>query len=309
MSSRWCGSIRYVYAGLLVLQAAVMFCFAAAAAPQYQPSFSDNATPAEMEYVFAVHPLHNPERLFAVYGPIADYLSAHLPGVRFRLEASRNYEEYEKKLFARGPHFALPNPYQTVRALRHGYHVFGKMGDDHNFRGIILVRKDSGIENVSDLKSKKVSYPAATALAATMMPQYYMHTHGIDVNKDIENLYVGSQESSIVNVHLGNTAAGATWPTPWLKFQEQFPDKAKDLIVKWETGTLPNNGLVVRDDVPADMVEKVGKLLFTLQDSADGQKLLRAIPLSRFEAANDETYHPVREFLQEFSAKVRPVTQ
>jgi phosphonate transport system substrate-binding protein len=309
MSSRRHVSIRYAYAGLLFLQLVVMFGFAAAAAPQYQPSFSGTAAPAETEYVFAVHPLHNPERLFAVYGPIADYLSAHIPGVRFRLEASRNYEEYEKKLFARAPHFALPNPYQTVRAMHHGYHVFGKMGEDQNFRGIILVRRDSGIQNVSDLKGKKVSYPAPTALAATMMPQYYMHTHGIDANKDIENLYVGSQESSIINVYLGNTAAGATWPTPWLKFQEQFPEKAKDLIVKWETGTLPNVGLVVRDDVPAELVEKVGKLLFTLQDSAEGRTLLSAIPLSRFEAANDETYKPVREFLQKFSNEVRPVDQ
>jgi phosphonate transport system substrate-binding protein len=86
--------------------------------------------------------------------------------------------------------------------------------DDEMFRGIILVRKDSGIHKVTDLKGKKVSYPALTALAATMMPHYYLHTHGIDVNRDIENLYVGSQESSIMNVLRGHVAAGATGPVP-----------------------------------------------------------------------------------------------
>ena len=92
------------------------------------------------------------------------------------------------------------------------------MGDDNKFAGIILVRRDSGINKLSDLKGKKVSYPARTALAATMMPQYYFQTHGLDVNRDIENLYVGSQESSIMNVYLGNVAAGATWPmqNPWV---------------------------------------------------------------------------------------------
>jgi len=62
-----------------------------------------------------------------------------------RLEASRNYPAYDKKLFAGHFHFALPNPYQTVTAQKNGYKIFGKMGDDDNFRGIILVRKDSGI--------------------------------------------------------------------------------------------------------------------------------------------------------------------
>lgn len=88
------------------------------------------------------------------------------------------------------------------------------MGDDDNFRGIILVRKDSGIKSVKDLVGKNISYPAPTALAATMMPQWYLHIHGINIHTDITNSYVGSQESSIMNVFLGKSAAGATWPPP-----------------------------------------------------------------------------------------------
>ncbi len=135
------------------------------------------------EYVFAVHPLHNPVRLFEVYGPLIDYLNRNIPGAVFKLEASRNYEEFDKKLYSRQLDFALPNPYQTLNSLAHGYHVIAKMGDDHKFTGIILVRRDSGISRLSDLKGKKVSYPARTALAATMMPQYYLQTHGLDVNR------------------------------------------------------------------------------------------------------------------------------
>ena len=298
------------WAALNIVIAVSVLAAAEAAQPDYQPEYSDKPKAAgATEYVFAIHPLHNPERLFAVYGPIADYLSAHIPGAQFRLEASRNYEEFEKKLYARAFHFALPNPYETVASLRYGYRVFGKMGDDDNFRGIILVRRDGGIENVADLKGKKVSYPAATALAATMMPQFYLHTHGLDVNRDIENVYVGSQESSIMNVYHGFVAAGATWPTPWLTFQKQHPDKANELIVKWQTETLPNNGLVVRDDVPREVTEMVASLLFSLQDSEVGRKLLEPIPLSRFEPASSETYESVRAYVRRFSAEVRPVSE
>ena len=273
----------------------------------YAPQFADKPAVASTEEVFAVHPLHNPARLFAVYGPIVEYLNANIPGIRFRLEASRNYAEFEKKLYARAFHFALPNPYQTVKALDHGYRVFGKMGDDENFRGIILVRKDGGISAVADLKGKSVSYPAPTALAATMMPQYFLHTHGLDVNRDVTNVYVGSQESSILNVYAGNVAAGATWPVPWMSFVKEQPEKARELEVKWQTETLPNNSLVARDDVAPALVEKVAGLLFSLQQTQAGRRMLERIPLSRFESATDATYNPVRDYVRRFSAEVRPV--
>ena len=273
----------------------------------YIPTFSSVQKTQTVDYVVGIHPLHNPQRLMALYGPIVDYMNANIPAAHFKLEASRDYAEFEKKLYARHFDFAMPNPYQTIESLKHGYRVFGKMGDDHVFTGIILVRKDSGIEDISDLKGKAVSYPAPTALAATMMPQYYLQTHGIDVNRDIENRYVGSQESSIMNVFRGYVAAGATWPVPWKAFITQYPDMAKQLEVKWETEPLLNNGWVARNDIPPLLVDRFSRLLFNLHNTPEGKLMLARLPISHFEAANDETYRPVRDFLEKFSKTVRKI--
>jgi phosphonate transport system substrate-binding protein len=272
-----------------------------------EPQYSSKAVEAGKEYVFAIHPLNNPARLFEIYGPVIDYLNRNIPGTVFKLEASRNYEEFEKKLYARKFDFALPNPYQTLSSLNHGYHVIAKMGDDYKFTGVILVRRDSGIQQVTDLKGKKVSYPARTALAATMMPQYYFQTHGLDVNRDIENLYVGSQESSIMNVYLGNVAAGATWPLPWEAFQKEHPDQARELQLKWETEPMLNNGVVARDDVPEQLARQVAQLLDTLHTNAEGKAMLARMPLSRFELADDKRYRVIEEFLHKFSSTVYPI--
>ncbi len=99
-----------------------------------------------------------------------------IPHAHFRLEPLHHYEEFDKKLFGGYFDFAMPNPYPTVGSLKQGYHVFGKMGDDELFRGIILVRCDSGIGQVSNLKGKKVACPAPTAQAATMMPNTTIRT-------------------------------------------------------------------------------------------------------------------------------------
>jgi len=273
----------------------------------YQPTFSTRGVDTPREYVVGVLPVHTPKRLAEVYGPIVDRLNAAIPQAHFRLEASRNYEEFEKKLYGRHFDFAMPNPYETVRALNFGYHVFGKMGNDELFRGIILVRKDSGIRKVADLKGKKVAFPAPTALAATMMPQYYLHTHGIDVNRDIENLYVGSQESSIINVLRGHAAAGGTWPMQWKLFRQENPGMAAQLEVKWQTEPLPNNAWVVRDDVPPTLAEKVSKVLVGLNGKSEGRAILKKVGITRFEYASAETYQPVRQYLKAFSTTVRHI--
>jgi phosphonate transport system substrate-binding protein len=273
----------------------------------YQPKYTTTPPEALPVYLFGVHPLHNPSRLFEVYQPLMDYLEQHIEGAHFKLEASRNYAAYNEKLFSGYSHFALPNPYQTVTATEHGYHIFGKMGNDEDFRGIILVRRDSGIESVADLKGKAVSYPAPTALAATMLPQWYFHQHGLDVMQDLDNRYVGSQESAIMNVYLGHTRAGATWPPPWRAFAKERPEVAAALEVKWQTESLPNNGLVVRHDVPAEIVAQVSVLLFNLHQHAQGQALLAPMELDYFEAADMKTYDPVRAFLARFEQEIRGI--
>ena len=273
------------------------------------PQYSSTNPSMLKEYVFAVHPLHNPARLFEVYAPLIDYLNQVIPEASFRLEASRNYEEFEKKLYARSPDFALPNPYQTLNALRYGYHVIAKMGDDDKFTGIILLRRDSKIKQISDLKGQKIAFPAPTALAATMMPQYYLQAHGLDVGRDIESLYVGSQESSIMGVYLGNVAAGATWPLPWLEFQKEHPGKASELEVKWETQPLINNSVVARDDVSAELAQRVAQSLNSLHTTDEGRLILARMQLSRFELADDQRYALVTDFLRTFSEKVRPLDE
>lgn len=294
-------------AALLVASLALAGCRGPSEA-EYAPAFTDRPDTAPMpEYVLAVHPLHNPKKLFETYQPLVDHLNTRVPGVRLRLEASSSYADFERKLAARQVAFALPNPYQTLQSLQHGYRVFAKMGDDADFRGVILVRRDSGIRNPRDLAGKAMSFPAPTALAAAMLPQWYLHANGLDVRRELKAVYVGSQESSIMNVAMGRTAAGATWPPPWRAFQKTHPELAAMLEVRWQTEPLLNNALVARDDVPTATVDAVRTQLLALSDGPEGRAILARMELARFEAASDLTYRPVARFVERFERELRPV--
>ena len=265
------------------------------------------AAATQPAYRFAVHPLHNPVKLAEAYQPLIDYLNQRLPEARFELEASRDYQAYEEKFRARSPEFLLPNPWQSIEAMKVGYRVIAMAGDAEDFKGIFIVRKTSGIKTPADLKGKTVSYPSPTALAACIMPQYFLHQHGIDVNRDITNRYVGSQESSIMNVYLGQSAAGATWPPPWRLFQQDHPEEAAQLMVIWQTAPLLNNSVMVRDDLPEAIVDQVRAALLALPQTAEGQAILAGMSTARFHVADNADYQKVRDYIATFEKDVRPV--
>jgi phosphonate transport system substrate-binding protein len=74
-----------------------------------------------------------------------------------------------------------------------------------------------------------------------------------------------------------------------------------------QTDTLPNNGWVVRYDVPPALAEEVGKTLVGLSANQYGQAMLERLGTTHFEPATDETYKPVRQYLKVFSETVRPI--
>jgi phosphonate transport system substrate-binding protein len=274
---------------------------------RYSPTYAHKSPDATTQYVLAPHPLHNPNRLFETYQPLVRYLNERLglPNVELVFEASRSYGAFEAKLYAGQYHFALPNPYQTIMALEHGYSVIGKMDNDEDFRGVIVLRKDSPIKTPRDLKGKTISFPAPTALAATMMPQLFLAKHGLNIVTDFESRYVGAQESVLMDVFMGRSAAGATWPLPWRKFQQERPEAAEALRVQWTTDSLPSNGVAVRNDTPRQLVERVSTLLFSLQETPEGRSVLNLLQIPRFAPASRETYEPVRAFLREYEAQTR----
>jgi len=258
-------------------------------------------------YRFAIHPLHNPRKLTEAYQPLINHLNANISEVHFEIEASRDYQAYEVKFRERKPEIILPNPWQTLEAIKVGYKVIAMAGDAEDFKGIFIVRKDANIKTPQDLKGKVVSYPSHTALAAAIMPQRYLHDNGININQDITNSYVGSQESSIMNALLGKSSAGATWPPPWRLFKKDYPKKAAELQIAWETPPLMNNSVMVRDDIPAKIVTQISSLLYGLHENNHDLAILNSMETARFYQANDDSYNPVREFIKTFENDVRPV--
>jgi phosphonate transport system substrate-binding protein len=271
----------------------------------YEPQYVTKPS-HQLTYSFAVHPLHNPLLLQKTYGPLIDHLNGTVRGAKFKLIGSRDYATFNERLSGGRFQFALPNPYQAVMAIRAGYRIFGKVSDDDAFRGIIITRTNSPIKEVGDLRGKTISYPAPTAVAASMLPQYFLHSHGVSIGST-RTVYVGSMESAIESVASGKSDAAAIWPDPWNKYNRKNPGTARLLAVRWTTPPLINNALVVHESVPPEVSKHVLESLRQLSNTPAGRQLLIELSVAGFEAATNETYKPARTFFRKFSREVRPL--
>lgn len=247
-----------------------------------------------------IHPYLNPQLLFQAYQPILRYVEERVPGLDLRLEASGDYGSYEEKLYVGRFDFALPNPFQTVNSFDYGYYPPGKTYPDDVFRGIIVARKDRNLKTVEQLNGQTISFPAPTALAATMMPLMFLFDNGLDIRGDIAKKYVGSQYSAILNAYTGDSFAGCTWPPPWDAWRCENPDKAEEMELVWQTGPLPNNGFVARTGVDPETARAVMRVLVEMRHDPEGEILMTRAGFAGFEYADQDTFNPVLNFLETY---------
>lgn len=287
-----------------MLAAALLACACKEKAPAapYAPSFS--AAPAQgkvPEYSFGVTPMANFRTIYEVFQPIVEHLNGGLGDARLVLEVPRGLDEHARQLKERHFAFSLSNPYHAWNAVQHdGYRFFAKMGGDDAFHGIWIVRRGSGIAALSDLKGRKIGFPPASALAATMMTRLQLKQAGVDPQADGNAVFVGSQHGSIMAVHAGQVDAGATWPLAWSAFQRSHPREAATLEARFPTAPLVNQAILARDDVPPAVVARVAELLSAMHTTDKGRALLARVPVERFEPASAAQYDKVRLFMEKY---------
>lgn len=279
----------------------LIFCLPALGlAEEYRPS---GAASSAVTYVFGIHPYSSPQDIYIHYTPILRYLEGKLPGTRFEVEASRDYADYEAKLAARRFHFSLPNPAQTVASFEHGYRVIAKMTPDDDFRGLFIARATDALASPRELEGQFLCFTSPTALAGTLQPLMWLHDQGVDV-KSLRIRHVDSQFSSILNAWSGEYAACGSTSRFFRTWSRANPEKARELKVLWRTPPLPHNAVVARDDIPAEVADRVARVLAGLdKDPAVDQSQFR-IDQQHFELAGNDAYKPVSEFLRRYDRAI-----
>lgn len=247
-----------------------------------------NTALAEKTYSIGVVPQFEALRTAKIWQPILDEIK-HLSGVKLELKASPTIPKFEKQIYDGEFDFAYMSAYHAIMANKKQGYLPLLRDNDHSLIGIIVVKKDSPIQSVSELDGKTVAFPSPNALGATLLPRAeFDRKFNIKVNE----LYVKSHSSVYLNVLLGKTAAGGGVQ----KTLSQQPEKIRDnLRILYQTSAVPTHPLTAHPRVSSSVREKVKAAFLKLGNSEKGKALLNKIPVKKIVPTSIEDYQPLKE--------------
>jgi len=245
------------------------------------------ATAAEREVTVGVVPQQSAGELASRWVPVLQYLSdkTHL---RLSFKTARDIPIFEHRLAASEYDIAYMNPYHyTVFHQRPGYRAFAKEADKRLI-GIVVVRNDSPLRDIGQLKGIEVAFPAPAAFAATILPRSTLSKLGIGV----QPRFVGSHESVYLGVERGLFAAG----TGVLRtFDMLTPEQRGKLRILWKTPAYTPHPFAYHPRLPSDIVARLERAMFAMHEDEKGRLLLDGIGLRGIVPAADAEYDAIRQ--------------
>lgn len=222
---------------------------------------------AAAEIRFGTVPRLSAAELQKMYGPLADYLAKET-GEEVTIVVPKDFPAFKEAAKNGRMDIAFSNPLLYVeikdKAKIEPLALSSEVKSGTRLRGIILVRKDSGINNIQDLKGKKFAFMAKGSPAGYLFQLLLLHRAGFDIKKDISILpFVGRHEKIIMSVLDGTADAGGCREDELEKVKGKI-DTSKLRIVGY-TDYFPNWVFFSTPSIKPGVAAKVRQALLKLK--------------------------------------------
>lgn len=169
------------------------------------------------------------------------------------------------------------------------------------YRGYIFVRKNNGIENVQDMRNKKLVLVDKATTAGYIFQRYYFKYNGIT---DMENYFSSisfarSHDAAAWAVYTGEADIGGAKNHIFNSLKNEYPDFRENMVVLAESPEVPSNGLAVRKDLNPAIKLRLKNLLLSLNETADGEEVLKNFGALKFVETTDNDYRVLYNMVEE----------
>ncbi|MBR9971757.1 phosphate/phosphite/phosphonate ABC transporter substrate-binding protein [Magnetospirillum sulfuroxidans] len=240
---------------------------------------------AEEGLVVGITPQQSASRLAESWVPLLEEAGRRF-GASLTFRTAPDIKEFERRVLAGEYDVIYGSPVLYVAAAQAlGARAIARQRQDE--QGVLVVRGDSPVRSIQDLHGRKVAFPAASALGATVLNRASLLRGDVDV----QEMTLSSDESVYRAVLDGIADAGGGAVRTLTR---QGMDVRAFLRVVLITEAFPAYPIFVLPRIGQARAAHLQAVLFSLDGDDAGKAVLARAALLGVALADDHTYDPIR---------------
>jgi len=196
-----------------------------------------------------------------------------LSGLDIKLQLFASFSDFESAFSKGEPDFVYLNPYHQLIAEKEQGYIPLIRDDSNKLTGILVVGKDSNIDNIQQLNHAKVAFPSPLAFGASL----YMRAALLKQGVAVDPIYVKSHNNVYRSVVLGRAIAGGGVNTTFMTESKQIQHELK---IIFKLPGVPSHPISVHPRVEKSIQQAFIKACLEMYKSAQGRALLKAVHIS-----------------------------
>ena len=255
------------------------------------------AGPAFAEIKLGVLPRLSAAALTSMFTPLADYLASET-GEKVTIVIPKDFNAFKALVKSGQVDLGYANPLIYVQ-VKKGSHldplaVASEPKAGTKFRGIIIARKDSGIEKVQDLRGKKLVFVEKDSAAGYIFQMLQLSKAGLNIERDFKTLPFAMKHDKVAQAVFNKTADAGGIREDDLEKMKDKVDLSQIKIVGY-SDYFPNWPLFATPKLDKAVSAKVRAALLKLKPGTpEATKVLEAAQLVGFEPISDKDYDMLR---------------
>ncbi len=232
---------------------------------------------------FGVFPYVSPGQLLEFHTPLKTYLEHQLKRP-VDLVTAPDFVEFMERTRKGEYDLVLTAPHMgRLAETRDGYQRLVMTG--HDVTGIFLVRQDSEIRQIADLKGKTlmVAQPISVIYQMTVA---HLRKHGLEPGRDLTLIDTKTHNNALYAPARHEADASVTGILLWSKAEPALRAQLREI---GHTDTVPGFLILAHERLGPATIKQLQKLLLAYPDTEEGRAYFSATDLKSFRRVDDKT--------------------
>lgn len=154
-----------------------------------------------------------------------------------------------------------PTPFAVNLAGAVPFAIMGSEDGRFGYKLQVYTRKDSGINEMADLKGKRIAHTSPTSNSGNLAPRYA--GLGVVPEQDYEVVYSGSHDQSMLGVVAGDYDAAPVASEVVDRMAERDLYDPEEVKIVWESDPFPTTSYTYAHNLDPALVEKIKEAFFS----------------------------------------------